>query len=108
MRTAVLITLPLIGMTVLWLATYFFTIRQSVVGVRLVFLAGLLLWPMFSFVLGAPMLESIFAGGERPVGGAVLISMMVTAGVTLAVLLAGFWIARMVGWRIRRNRTVSS
>lgn len=104
MRNVILITPPLIGMTVLWLATYFFTVRQSVVGIRLLFLAGLLLWPMFSFVLGAPIVESILAGGERPVGGAVLISMVVNAGVTLAVLLVGFWIARMVGWRIRRNR----
>jgi len=108
MRNAVLIGLPLIGMMVLWLAACFFTVRQSVVGMRLVFLTGLLAWPMLSFILGAPMVESIFVGGEWPVGGAVLTSMVVTAGVTLAVLLVGFWIARIVGWRIRRNRTVSS
>lgn len=104
MRTAVLITLPLIGMTVLWLATCFFTVRQSVVGIRLVFLAGLLAWPMLSFVLGAAMFESTFTGNERPVGLAGLLFLVAGAGVALAVWLVGFWTARMVGWLIRRNR----
>jgi hypothetical protein len=108
-KTDVLITLSLIGMTVLWLATCFFTVRQSVVGIRLTFLVGLLIaWPMLSFVLGAAMFESTFTGNERPVGPAGLIFTAVGAGVALAVWLVGFWIARIVGWLIRRNRTANS
>jgi hypothetical protein len=104
MRNVALITPFLIGMAVLWLATCFFTVRQSVVGVRLVFLAGMLAWPMLSFLLGAAIFESTFTGNERPVGPAGLLFMVVGAGVALTIWLGGFWTARIVGWSIRRNR----
>jgi hypothetical protein len=104
-KTDVLITLSLIGMTVLWLATCLFTIRQSVIGMRLAFMVGLLLaWPALLFGLGAAMFESTFPGGEKPVGAGGLIFTVVAAGVALAVWLVGFWAARIVGWLIRRKR----
>jgi hypothetical protein len=108
MRTAVLIAPFLIGMAVLWLATCFFTVRQSVIGVRLTFLAGLLAWPMLSFVLAAVMFEFVLTGNEEKPGLASLILMLVAAGIALAAWLIGSWAARIVGWSIKRNRTASS
>jgi hypothetical protein len=95
------------GAGALWLAAYFFSARQSRVGVQLVFLAGMLIaWPALTVGLGGAIFDVIFPPEEgKPVGPGGAIVFLFAGGVALLMWLTGFWAARIVGWGVRRRRT---
>ena len=100
-----LLWLAIAGMGALWFAVCAFTIRQSRLGVQLVFLLGMLMaWPALTFALGAEMFAVIFPPDQsKPVGPGGVIVFFLAGGLALVTWLLGFWLARMVGWLVRRK-----
>ena len=101
-----LLWISVASMGALWLAAYFSSVRQSRFGVQLVFLAGFLIaWPALTLGAGGLMFDVVFPPEEgKPVGPGGAIILLSAAGVALLMWLTGFWLARIVGWGVRRRR----